>query len=209
LRTRDSLRDINKLLQSQQAERPGAGLPLSRGGHASGPKLQSLKGFAAPLPAGCREVSFDSVQDKPCPSQAQQHTTDYATLKEQVISQDSFDSFVSSMTMSLNSLDSKISPHSLHSTNSESSSRATICTRGCLHGAMLLFFSGSGDGEDGVINPGLGIPFVQPGISPEIGGILDRLFQLSSPSVDLYPGMVHLNTSGRPKLHGLKRLSPA
>ena len=72
--------------------------------------------------------------------------------------QDSFDRFVSSITMSLNSLDSKISPHSLHSTNSESSSRATIWTRGCLHGAILLFFSGSGDGEDGVINPGFGFP---------------------------------------------------
>src|SRR5450631_1438938 len=71
--------------------------------------------------------------------------------------QDSFDSFVSSMTMSLNSLDSKISPHSLHSTNSESSSRATICTRGCLHGGMSLLFSGSEEGGDGVINPGLGL----------------------------------------------------
>src|SRR5471030_1198836 len=68
--------------------------------------------------------------------------------------QDSFGSFVSSITMSLNSLDSKISPHSLHSTNSESSSRATICTRGCLHCALSLRFSGSGDGGDGVINPG-------------------------------------------------------
>src|SRR5215470_11660431 len=38
----------------------------------------------------------------------------------------------SSMAMSLNSLASKTSPHSLHSTNSLSSSRATICTRGCL-----------------------------------------------------------------------------
>jgi hypothetical protein len=57
-----------------------------------------------------------------------------------------------------------------------------------LHGAMLLLFSGSGDGEDGVINPGFGIPIVRPGISPEIGGILVRLSQLSSPSVDLCPG---------------------
>ncbi len=72
--------------------------------------------------------------------------------------QGSFRSLVSSMIMSLNSLDSKISPHSLHSTNSESSSRATICTRGCLHGAMSFWFSGVGDGEDGVINPGLGFP---------------------------------------------------
>ena len=47
-------------------------------------------------------------------------------------------SFVcSSMFMSLNSLDSKISPHSLHSTNSESSSRLTICTRGCLQGCFM------------------------------------------------------------------------
>ena len=69
---------------------------------------------------------------------------------------DSLGSLVSSMIMSLNSLDSNISPHSLHSTNSESSSRATIWTRGCLHGVMLLFLSGSSDGEDGVINPGAG-----------------------------------------------------
>ncbi len=100
--------------------------------------------------------------------------------------QDSLGSFVSSMIMSLNSLDSKISPHSLHSTNSESSSRATICTRGCLHCGVSLLLSGSGDGGDGVINPGVGIPFKRLGISPEIGGILDRLLQLSSPSVDLY-----------------------
>ena len=57
--------------------------------------------------------------------------------------QDSFDSLVSSMFMSLNSLDSKISPHSWHSTNSESSSRATICTRGCLHGSALFWGGGN------------------------------------------------------------------
>src|SRR6267154_4588583 len=101
------------------------------------------------------------------------------------MAQGSLRSFVSSMIMSLNSLDSKISPHSLHSTNSESSSRATICTRGCLHGTMSLLFSGSGDGEDGVINPGFGFPCRTAGDLPEIGGILDRLPQLSSPSVDL------------------------
>src|ERR1700758_3789095 len=39
----------------------------------------------------------------------------------------------SSMAISLNSLDSKTSPHSRHSTYSVSSSRLTICTRGCLH----------------------------------------------------------------------------
>src|ERR1039458_8652745 len=44
----------------------------------------------------------------------------------------------SSIFMSLNSLDSKISPHSLHSTNSESSSRLTICTRGCLQVCFIL-----------------------------------------------------------------------
>src|ERR1035438_4719564 len=42
----------------------------------------------------------------------------------------------SSIFMSLNSLDSNISPHSLHSTNSDSSSRLTICTRGCLQGCF-------------------------------------------------------------------------
>ncbi len=54
--------------------------------------------------------------------------------------------------MSLNSLDSKISPHSLHSTNSESSSRPTICTRGCLQGC-LASGAGGGAGDFGVINP--------------------------------------------------------
>ena len=47
----------------------------------------------------------------------------------------------SSMFMSLNSLDSKISPHSLHSTNSQSSSRLTICTRGCLQGCLACLRS--------------------------------------------------------------------
>jgi hypothetical protein len=132
--------------------------------------------------------------------------------------QGSFRSFVSSMIMSLNSLDSKISPHSLHSTNSESSSRATICTRGCLHGALSLLFSGLGDGEDGVINPGLGSLIERPGISPEIGGILDRLLQLSSPSVDLYSESFHRDfqspvstpraaKSGWHKLRSPKRLT--
>jgi hypothetical protein len=96
---------------------------------------------------------------------------------------DSFESFVSSMAMSLNSLDSKISPHSRHSTNSSSSSRATICTRGCLHFA----FSENWDGGVGVINPGVGFPVrTVSRISPEFGGILDRLIWLSSPSLDLF-----------------------
>src|SRR5580700_2531796 len=68
--------------------------------------------------------------------------------------QDSFFIRVSSIIMSLNSLDSKISPHSRHSTNSASSSRATICTRGCLHSFMVLLFSGGCDGGIEVINPG-------------------------------------------------------
>src|SRR4051812_48849169 len=75
--------------------------------------------------------------------------------------QNSLGSFSSSMIMSLNSLDSKISPHSLHSTNSESSSRATIWTRGCLQGALSVFFSGSGDDGDGVINPGSSFPGIR------------------------------------------------
>jgi hypothetical protein len=55
--------------------------------------------------------------------------------------------------MSLNSLDSKMSPHSRHSTNSASSSRATICTRGCLH-SLAGTLSGDCGGGLGVINPG-------------------------------------------------------
>src|ERR1039458_2330092 len=58
----------------------------------------------------------------------------------------------SSIFRSLNSLDSKISPHSLHSTNSDSSSRLTICTRGCLQGCfMSRLWAGGVDFE--VINP--------------------------------------------------------
>src|SRR5205807_313235 len=60
----------------------------------------------------------------------------------------------SSMAMSLNSLASKMSPHSRHSTNSASSSRATICTRGCLHSGMSLLFSGSWDCGIEFINSG-------------------------------------------------------
>src|SRR5437762_444348 len=52
----------------------------------------------------------------------------------------------------VNSLDSKISPHSLHSTNSQSSSRLTICTRGCLQGCCFCTLAG-GDGDLEVINP--------------------------------------------------------
>src|SRR5580700_8101031 len=48
-------------------------------------------------------------------------------------------SVFSSMLISLSSLDSKISRHSRHSTNSASSSRLTICTRGCLHGGLPAF----------------------------------------------------------------------
>ena len=61
-------------------------------------------------------------------------------------------SFFSSIAMSLNSLDSKTSRHSWHSTYSVSSSRETICTRGCLHGSGAAFFWGDGEGWLGVIN---------------------------------------------------------
>src|SRR6266705_2749940 len=44
------------------------------------------------------------------------------------------------MSMSLNSLDSKTSRHSRHSTYSASSSRETICTRGCWHGFSIGLF---------------------------------------------------------------------
>src|ERR1700686_748458 len=54
-------------------------------------------------------------------------------------------SVLSSMLMSLSSLDSKTSRHSRHSTNSASSSRLTICTRGCLQGC-LPEFCGRGNG---------------------------------------------------------------
>jgi len=54
--------------------------------------------------------------------------------------------------MSFNSLDSKTSPHSWHSTYSDSSSRETICTRGCLHSSGLTFCWGDRDGWLGVIN---------------------------------------------------------
>src|SRR5207245_10893095 len=57
------------------------------------------------------------------------------------------------MVLSLNALDSNTAPHSRHSTNSESSSRDTMRTRGCLHSAMLLLFSGTEDGGIGFINP--------------------------------------------------------
>jgi hypothetical protein len=52
---------------------------------------------------------------------------------------------------------------------------------------MSLLFSGSWDGGIGVINPGVGFSLFRAvrGISPEFGGILDRLIRLSSPSVDL------------------------
>lgn len=77
--------------------------------------------------------------------------------------QDSFCNLVSSMAMSLNSLDSNTSRHSRHSTYSESSSRATICTRGCLQGglfardssllALWALVSGVRVGGMGVIGP--------------------------------------------------------
>ena len=61
-------------------------------------------------------------------------------------------SFFSSIAMSFNSLDSKTSPHSWHSTYSDSSSRETICTRGCLHCSGATFFWADCDGWLSVIN---------------------------------------------------------
>ena len=99
---------------------------------------------------------------------------------------DSSLNFVSSIIMSLNSLDSKISPHSLHSTYSESSSRDTICTRGCLHGG-LGSFAGADGGEMGVINPVYERPCPGgKGKTPEIG----RILSLSEAVVNSLPHKV-------------------
>jgi hypothetical protein len=62
----------------------------------------------------------------------------------------------------------------LHSTYSESSSRDTICTRGCLHGGFGTFAAVEGDGME-VINPVYWRPAREgEGKSPEIG----RIFSL-------------------------------
>src|SRR5207237_5819368 len=94
------------------------------------------------------EVTF--VTDSPILAK----TSISSAKRDRTRDQDSFDNFVSSMAMSLNSLDSKISPHSRHSTNSVSSSRATICTWGCLH--RLVFFPAveACEGGVGFIVPG-------------------------------------------------------
>src|SRR5271170_2486428 len=77
--------------------------------------------------------------------------------------------------MSFNSLDSKTSPHSWHSTYSDSSSRETICTRGCLHCSGVTFFWGDCDGWLNVIN----LPTVHLARGnmnlPRLGDILRRL----------------------------------
>ena len=88
----------------------------------------------------------------------------------------------SSMFMSLNSLDSKISPHSLHSTNSDSSSRLTICTRGCLQGCFVLTFEG-GTGDFAVMLSGESrrCTSFRGNIAPEFLGIVERPDVLSSP----------------------------
>jgi len=86
----------------------------------------------------------------------------------------------SSMLMSLSSLDSKTSRHSRHSTNSASSSRLTICTRGCLQGCFSAL-CGREDGC-GVINPGASPLFNRAeGQIRGIPGILALLCHLSSP----------------------------
>src|SRR4029078_6622678 len=47
---------------------------------------------------------------------------------------------------------------------------------------------------------GLWVPCRTAGISPGFGGILDRLFSLSSPSVDFYFETLHRNFSRRSRL---------
>src|SRR5271154_85956 len=90
-------------------------------------------------------------------------------------------SVLSSMLMSLSSLDSKTSRHSRHSTNSASSSRLTICTRGCLQGCLLAFW-GCENGFE-VINPEASPSMAHGGTdSREFPGILSPLRDLSSPS---------------------------
>jgi len=90
-------------------------------------------------------------------------------------------SALSSMLMSLSSLDSKTSRHSRHSTNSASSSRLTICTRGCLQGCLAAFWGWENGFE--LINPDAPPLSIPEGTdSREFPGILDLLRQLSSPS---------------------------
>src|ERR1019366_1094400 len=84
-------------------------------------------------------------------------------------------SFFSSIAMSFNSLDSKTSPHSWHSTYSDSSSRETICTRGCLHCSGLTFFCGECDGWLCVINLSTIQLLSGNGRFPQIFDILRRL----------------------------------
>ena len=88
----------------------------------------------------------------------------------------------SSMAMSLNSLDSKTSRHSRHSTYSASSSRETICTRGCRQGwfTELLGVGAFGEAEGW-------FEFIYPGNAlargpTGIGGILCQPGGLSSPT---------------------------
>jgi hypothetical protein len=96
-------------------------------------------------------------------------------------------STLSSMLISFSSLDSKISRHSRHSTNSASSSRLTICTRGCLQGRL---FALSGWVVDGfaVINPEASPSRNTGGIdSREFPGILAPRWRLSSPCLWISP----------------------
>src|SRR6266852_8467997 len=83
------------------------------------------------------------------------------------------------MAMSLSSLASKLSPHSTHSTNSASSSRATICTRGCLHASMRFLSVGVGDDGVGVIIR-IKIPLPEQRVccSPEIDGYFRPMLQV-------------------------------
>src|SRR4051794_35833704 len=90
---------------------------------------------------------------------------------------------LSSIAMSLNSLDSKTSPHSLHSTYSTSSSRATICTRGCLHTDVIPTLRR--DSLEGVAGwyrliSGKCASGLRAPETPESGRILDMQVALSS-----------------------------
>ena len=88
---------------------------------------------------------------------------------------------LSSMAMSLNSLDSKTSPHSRHSTYSDSSSRLTICTRGCLHWVIHTLERGlGGHGWSHKIRVELGSRAGVEKTPPKIAGILERSPKMSS-----------------------------
>ena len=133
-------------------------------------------------------------------SQEEPDTPLPGTAIERKEGQASSSSLVSSIFMSLNSLDSKISPHSRHSTNSASSSRDTICTRGCLHAGMLLLFSGTCGGGIRVINPGL-----FPGPSgPRMSGAPNWRYFSPAVRVVKYPNVISTVLTNRTGLPGFE-----